>query len=248
MERQWRYKVARASAGTPGYIDGLFVGVDSAARQSRPVADIGLESGWERRRSALLGRYELLAWGLFAERGFQKVTFDDIAEEAGVSVRTLFRYFPTKDDFLLGLPRRDTQELTGLIDALEPSPTPLPTVWELIRIPSMENPPELRLLKLWRRAAVDAVDVHARVRGERIHALTEAVAGYFGRSMGVEVSTDPRPGLLAGVVIGLESAAIEMLGRTPIDLAAIFDAATTLIPQLSLPVAPPAGNSYIVSI
>jgi TetR/AcrR family transcriptional regulator, regulator of mycofactocin system len=201
------------------------------------MADVEMESGWERRRSALLLRYELLAWELFAERGFREVTVDDIADAAGVSARTLFRYFPTKEDFLLGLPRRGTQELVDLIDAFEPSPTPLPAVWELIRAHSMDNPPELRLLRLWRRAAVDAAEVHARVRGERTYALTEAVAGYCGRSMGVDLSTDPRPRLMAGLVVGLESSAIEMLGRSPIVLAAIFAAAADLVPELTQPLA-----------
>ena len=83
------------------------------------------ESGWGRRRSLLQARYEQIAWELFAKRGFGEVTVEQIAEAAGVSARTLFRYFPSKEDFLLGYTRRGTEDLVELITALEPDPDPV---------------------------------------------------------------------------------------------------------------------------
>ena len=80
----------------------------------------GEESGWSRRRNLLQAKYEEIAWGLFAQRGFKEVTVDEIAEAAGVSARTLFRYFPSKEDFLLGFTRRGSQDLVDLIAQLEP--------------------------------------------------------------------------------------------------------------------------------
>lgn len=43
-----------------------------------------------------------VALHLFATRGFEKTTVDDIAGELGIGRRTLFRYFPSKNDMVWG--------------------------------------------------------------------------------------------------------------------------------------------------
>lgn len=54
----------------------------------------------ERKREQTAGLLEHAALRLFAEHGFEAVSVADVAEEAGVSRATVFRYFRTKQDLL----------------------------------------------------------------------------------------------------------------------------------------------------
>src|SRR6478735_416459 len=54
----------------------------------------------EQRRERNAREIQQAAMSLFAARGYADVTVEDIAREAGISERTFFRYFASKDDGL----------------------------------------------------------------------------------------------------------------------------------------------------
>ena len=60
----------------------------------------------ERRREQTRAEIADVAVALFLERGFAETTMDDVAEAAGVSRRTAYRHFPSKDDLVFEQPRR----------------------------------------------------------------------------------------------------------------------------------------------
>ncbi|MEV4799478.1 TetR family transcriptional regulator [Nonomuraea sp. NPDC049421] len=52
----------------------------------------------ERTRRAVTMQLADVAMELFTSRGFDETTVEDIAQAAGISKRSFFRYFPTKED------------------------------------------------------------------------------------------------------------------------------------------------------
>ncbi|WP_035717567.1 TetR/AcrR family transcriptional regulator [Gordonia terrae] len=54
-------------------------------------------------RDAVRQRLSDVAIDLFAEQGFEAVTIEQIAEVAGVSARSVHRYFPAKEDLVIGM-------------------------------------------------------------------------------------------------------------------------------------------------
>jgi AcrR family transcriptional regulator len=71
----------------------------------------------ERRRRLLRDEIGMIAVDLFASRGFDAVTVDDIAEAAGTSPRTVFRYFASKNEIVLYLARRLDERLIAALDS-----------------------------------------------------------------------------------------------------------------------------------
>lgn len=63
---------------------------------TRPAVDLR-----EQRRERNAREIQQTAMSLFAARGYADVTVEDIAREAGISERTFFRYFASKDHLLV---------------------------------------------------------------------------------------------------------------------------------------------------
>ena len=77
----------------------------------------------EQRRERNAREIQQAAMSLFADRGYAAVTVEDIAGEAGISERTFFRYFTSKDHLLVAEASRRIEviheSLTGQPDDLD---------------------------------------------------------------------------------------------------------------------------------
>jgi AcrR family transcriptional regulator len=80
-------------------------------------------------REAVRARIAAVAVARFDRDGFDAVTVEQIAAEVGISARSFHRYFPAKEDTVIGDPRRHRG---ALADALRERPDDEP-VWESLR-------------------------------------------------------------------------------------------------------------------
>lgn len=83
----------------------------------------------ERTRRAVSNELVDAAQALFAEKGYEQVTIDEIAEATGISRRSFFRYFASKDELVLG---RFDQQGEQYVDALNARPLDEP-LWVALR-------------------------------------------------------------------------------------------------------------------
>jgi mycofactocin system transcriptional regulator len=170
------------------------------------------------------GELEVVALDLFAERGFEETTVDDLAEAAGIGRRTFFRYFPSKNDVVYGDFDAALQELRARLTATPPD-VPL---WEGIReavLAFNALPPEAEAQHRTRMSLVlhtPVLQAHSTLRYAGWRAV---VAEHAASRLGLAVD-DLEPQLVAHQALAAALVAYEQwLARPGSDLQALLDTA-----------------------
>nr|WP_042188563.1 TetR family transcriptional regulator [Kibdelosporangium sp. MJ126-NF4]CEL18323.1 Transcriptional regulator, TetR family [Kibdelosporangium sp. MJ126-NF4]CTQ97807.1 Transcriptional regulator, TetR family [Kibdelosporangium sp. MJ126-NF4] len=199
----------------------------------------------ERKKLETRARLVKIAIRLAAERGLENVTVDDIAAEAGVSGRTFFNYFPSKEDAIL-----------------HPDPDPVAqtraVARDLLAAPADLSP--MRAVSLSLRPYVDRIDEErdewltriSVIKGDpallvkmfATQAETEGILiDAIAQRTGLDATTDLYPLLLFKVIGGAMQAATQRwheLGGS-VRLTELLDAALDTI-AAGLPV--PTGTAH----
>lgn len=184
-----------------------------------------------RERTKARTRQELVdaAFTLFAERGFEACTVDEIAEAADVSPRTFFRYFAVKEDVALA---RLQDESALLVEGLAQRPaseSPLTALRAALRAPLARMKGEQELCGIMKivESCPSLVARHMALRASK----EEQLAGVLAGRMGVDSATDPRPRLIATTFMaGVGQAYRSWIDDgTPDDLDARIDTLTELL-------------------
>jgi AcrR family transcriptional regulator len=141
----------------------------------------------ERRKAATQLEIARAAVALFTERGPDGTTAEDIARQAGVALRTFYRYFRSKQDAVGPLLAAGGDHWRELLAATAPG-TPLPQALEAAAVASLSEPGEearegLERTRALLRAAVDDPALRAvwyRVNQESEEKLVPLVAALAG--------------------------------------------------------------------
>jgi AcrR family transcriptional regulator len=158
--------------------------------------DLGLRERKKREQRRQLAE---VALRLFAERGFEAVTVADIAAAAGVSDKTVFNYFATKEDLVFDRREELESELVRAVCERAPGTSAL----EAVRRHAHTVAERMGALPAERRSAFRKVvqgspALHARMRQLSLRS-EEELAQVLAEETGAAAS-DPTPRVVASTL------------------------------------------------
>ena len=193
-------------------------------------------SGLQRKKRELVrGEISRVAWRLFAAEGYEAITVEEIARVTGVSRRTFFRYFSSKEDVLVETSDTLAEDLLQAFSRRPARESPLVAVHRALR-PVVEARLAdagqaraiIRLLRESRTLRRAMLERHAR--------MEERLADLIARRTGADPREDPTPALLAFVTRALMDTAFNVwYDQDPPDVGAMID---DLFRRLRLVVSP----------
>jgi AcrR family transcriptional regulator len=136
------------------------------------------------------------AWELFRKEGYESTTVADIARAAGVSRRTFFRYYASKEDVVVETSDELAEEVLAAIARQPEKAPPLLAIRRAI-VPALERRVAaaeeargiIRLLRESRSLRRAMLERHAR--------MEERLAAQLAGRLGIDPATDSTPALLA---------------------------------------------------
>ena len=149
-------------------------------------------------------RLERAALDLFARRGYDGTTVEDIAARAGVSARTAFRYFPAKADLVFGDAANDLAALRARLTAQDGR---LPAI-EAVRAALTEFSEHIDTPLNAERSRVVATNPMLAARSLELRELwAEVVAAEFAARQGAR-AVDERDRLAGLLVVAILVSAV----------------------------------------
>jgi AcrR family transcriptional regulator len=152
---------------------------------------------------------------LFAERGFERVTVAEIAREAGVAEKTVFNYFPTKEDLFYSRLEAFEAELLEAIRTREPGESVLGAFRGFLLRPRGlfdlgargEDQEATRQIQTITRVITESPALLARER-QVFERYAAALAALIAEETG-SAPTDVEPRAVANALLGVHRALID---------------------------------------
>jgi len=154
----------------------------------------------QRKRQLVSNELREAALQLLARKGFDAVTIDEIAATAGVSKRTFFRYFASKEDvvvqFLADMGTGMRAALASRPIEEKPSAALKHTVWVSMASCADQSDRALRVVQLILRTSA----LRARFL-ERLDKWRDDLAAELAQRLGLDPDTELYPQLAAGMAL-----------------------------------------------
>ena len=150
----------------------------------------------ERKRRAVRAELSEVALQLLTDRDFESVTVDEIAAAAGVSRRTFFRYFASKEDVVFAFLDQGAMRLCEDIVTRPPEEGPVTAVHQALRQHLAAYQSSTALVRLVR----ETPSLRAREHVNR-EQLRLGIVEALGRRLGVDAEQDTRPHVLASIAL-----------------------------------------------
>jgi TetR/AcrR family transcriptional regulator, regulator of mycofactocin system len=167
---------------------------------AEPVIRIPGSTVGRRERKKLETRRALqqAALRLFAERGYDETTVEDITEAADVAVRTFFRYFRSKHDVLVGDILQLSAQLEQALYERPPDEEPLPAIRAAVRAVGSTYEADRESLLLQGRLIEAVPELYTANVGAYL-CLDHVIARFVAQRTGTDPIRDLYPRLLGGL-------------------------------------------------
>ena len=143
---------------------------------------------------------------LFAAKGFDETTVEEVAQAAGVSRASFFRYFSSKDDLLAQNVLRYGDALTAAIKATQPSLSSFEVMKETVLAVArntVRHPRLRQVIEISMRSG-SAMQAH----NSRLIEVEGTVAAAFAERIGSSSADEIEPRLLAALTLSAMNVAI----------------------------------------
>ncbi|MEN3533769.1 helix-turn-helix domain-containing protein [Microbispora sp. ZYX-F-249] len=160
---------------------------------------LGLRERKKRQTRSLISD---VASSLFIQRGFDNVTVAEVAEAAGVSTKTVFNYFPRKEDLFLDRFPEAVELVTRAVRERAEGEGPLAALRRLFLRMLQEGHPIGGIspgYQVFWQVVVDSPALRARVR-ELVEEFEDVLAGLFAEAAGAD-SVQPSQRLAAALLV-----------------------------------------------
>jgi AcrR family transcriptional regulator len=156
---------------------------------------------------------------LFAERGFEAVTVAEIAREAEVAEKTVYNYFPTKEDLFYSRLEAFEEELLAAIRDRRPGTTMIAAFGDFLLQPRgvfalEDTDAATEQLRTITRVITESPALLARER-QVFARYTESLAGLIASETGA-APDDVQPRAAAGALVAVHQALIDYVRRRTI--------------------------------